>query len=293
VAKATPVVTITPSLTSMSTLDSLDIFANVSAGPGTTPASGTVTIMGGPLTKNPLVVYSSGNTASVAIPYLTLPPGTVTFTASYSGDNTYTAATGTTTVTVTMPANANFGITGTNLSSLWKGAINGNYSTVTLTPTNGFVGTVALTAAVTASPAGAQYPPTLSFAPTSSVNLQGPNQAISTLTVTTTSSTSGALAYPPRPGARWYSAGTAALACILLFCIPARRRKWHSILGSLMLLIALSSGVLACSGGGGTSTGGGGGGGGIAGTTSGVYTITIIGTSGSTTASSTITVTVQ
>jgi len=293
VAKATPAVTITPSLTSFTTLDSIQVLVNVSAGPGTTPASGTVTFKYGSFTSSPLAVYSSGNTASVAIPYLTLPPGTVTFTASYSGDSTYTAATGTTTVTVTMPANANFGIAGTNLSSLWKGAITGNSSTVTLTPANGFVGTVALTAAVTASPAGAQYPPTLSFAPNSSVNLQGPNPATATLTITTTAATSGSLASPPRPGARWYSAGTAALACVLLFLIPVRRRRWHSILGSLMLLIALVSGVLACSGGAGTNTGGGGGGGGNPGTTSGAYTITITGTAGSTIASNTITVTVQ
>ncbi|MEI9968080.1 MAG: hypothetical protein WDM87_05440 [Terracidiphilus sp.] len=57
------------------------------------------------------------------------------------------------------------------------------------------------------------------------------------------------------------------------------------------LAILIAGGVTACGGSGGT--GGGGGGGGNPGTTSGQYTITVDGTSGSTIVTNTITLTVQ
>jgi hypothetical protein len=51
------------------------------------------------------------------------------------------------------------------------------------------------------------------------------------------------------------------------------------VLGLLALLIVLSCGMASC--GGAVSGGGGGGGGGNAGTTKGIYAITVTGTSGS------------
>jgi len=291
VAKVTPVVTITSSLTNMTTMDSPQISASVSGGTGAPWASGTVTLKCGYFTSDPLYLYPGVAAVSISIPAGSLAPGTDTLTASYTGDSTYTAAAGTTTVSVTMPANANFGIAATNLY-LSKGATGGNSSTVTVTPTNGFVGTVALTATLTASPAGAQYPPTLSFGSSSPVTLLNSNPGTAKLTISTTAASSSALVFPPRPGARWYSTGTAALACILLLCIPRRRRRWQTMIGSIMLLIALAGGVLAWSGGGSSSSGGGGGAT-NPGTTSGAYTVTIVGTAGSTTASTTIVLTVQ
>ena len=59
-----------------------------------------------------------------------------------------------------------------------------------------------------------------------------------------------------------------------------------------MLLAALTASVMAC-GGGGIARGGGGGGGSIAGTTAGNYTITLTGTSGTTTKTGSLTLTVQ
>jgi subtilase family serine protease len=290
VAKATPVVTITPSLTSMTTLQPLQVFANVSGGSGTPTASGTVTFKCGSFTSDPLYVYPPGNTVSITVPAGSLAPGTVTLTASYTGDSTYTAATGIATVTVTMPANAGFGIAATNLS-IPSGAASGNYSTVTVTPANGFVGTVALTAAITASPAGAQYPPTLSFGVTSPVTITSAASGTATLTVSTTASqktTCTAANQIPR-GIPWYARGGAVVACMLLFGIAPQRRRWRTMLGMLILFVALTSGMLAC-GGGSQST---------AcnnvvtpGTTAGSYIVTVTGTSGSTTATNMISLTV-
>jgi hypothetical protein len=93
------------------------------------------------------------------------------------------------------------------------------------------------------------------------------------------------LAYPTRPNVLRYGAGGMVLACILLFGIPARRRRWRALLGMLALAAVFAGSMAACSGGGG--------GGGKPGTTAGTYTITVTGTSGATTETGTVTLTVQ
>jgi hypothetical protein len=171
------------------------------------------------------------------------------------------------------------------------GATSGNTSTITITPSGGFTGSVQLIAAITNSPSGAVELPTLSFTANPVIN-----SGTTTLTITTTApvaatstTTSSDLVNPKGPSP-WYAAGGATLACLLLFGIPARRRSWRTMLGMLVLLVALAGGgVLGC---GGTTYN-------IAqtqstpGTTAGTYTITVIGTSGTITESGTVTLTVQ
>jgi hypothetical protein len=78
----------------------------------------------------------------------------------------------------------------------------------------------------------------------------------------------------PRIGG-WAEAGSgAALALLVFFGIPARRRGWRAMLGALLLLATLGS-LAACGGGSGSSSGGGGG---NSGTTTGSYTFTVTGT---------------
>jgi N-acetylneuraminic acid mutarotase len=170
------------------------------------------------------------------------------------------------------------------------GATIANGSSVTVTPVGGFTGNVVLTAAVTSSPAGAAYIPTLSFAAPGPVSIVGSNAGTATLIINTTAPTSGVLTLPKRPGFNWYEFGDASLALFLMFGIPARRRSWRTMLGMLVLLFTFAGGMAACGGGGGS---GGGGGGTIAGTTAGSYTVTITATSGSTTATGTVALTVQ
>jgi FtsH-binding integral membrane protein len=124
------------------------------------------------------------------------------------------------------------------------------------------------------------------------VSITGTSAGTATLTITTTAATSAALALPKRNGVPWYAAGGAALAGVLFFGIPARRRSWRTMLGMLVFLAALTGGVLT-SGCGGSGGGGGGGGTGSPGTTAGTYTVTVTGTSGTTTATGTVTLTVQ
>jgi uncharacterized repeat protein (TIGR03803 family) len=160
-------------------------------------------------------------------------------------------------------------------------------STITVTPGATFTGSVVLTAAVTSSPAGAQDLPMLSFGSTSPVSITGASAGTATLTITTTAATSGALAYPRRPAVGLYTAGGTGLAFVLLIGIPARGRSRQTRLGILIFLLIFIGGFIAC------GSGGSSGGGGNPGTTPGAYTVTVTGTSGSTNAKGTVTLTVQ
>jgi hypothetical protein len=214
----------------------------------------------------------------------------VTFTPNDSTD--YTTATDSVTLVVTAPVSPSFALGGTNVT-LAPGAATENASTITVTPAGGFTGSVTLTAAITQSPAGVADAPTLSFGSTSPLTISSSNSGTATLTIATTAATANA-ERPANPAARLRGAGGAALACVLFFLLPVRRRGWRNLLGIVVLLAALAGGLTAC--GGGTAAGGGGGGsgsgGGNPGTTPGPYTITITGVSGSMSVPTTITLTV-
>ena len=74
------------------------------------------------------------------------------------------------------------------------------------------------------------------------------------------------------------------VALLLFFGVPRRRRNLPALLAGLLLCVSL--GAIGCGGGG--NSGGGGGGTGNPGTTPGIYTVTITGTSGATTGTGTI-----
>ncbi len=214
----------------------------------------------------------------------------VIFTPNDSSD--YTTAMDSVTLVVTAPVSPSFGLVGTNVS-LSPGSTTGNASTITVTPSGGFSGSVTLNAAITQSPTGANFPPTFSWTPANAaVSITGSSSGNATLTIATTAPTDGCSAEnEPQRGMRWYSGG-AALACLFLFGIPAKRRHWRAFFGLIALFFALGAGVTACGGSGNptkacapiaTS-----------GTTTGTYTITVTGTSGSATPQTgTITLTVN
>lgn len=281
--KATPTVTVSPQATSITTTQQLTVAISVGTATGYPVPSGTITLTGGTYNSGPVPL--SVGSASLTIGSGMLPPGTDTLTAVYSGDTFYNASSASTQITVTVPS---FTLSGTPVTIAAPGA--GGSSTVTVTPAGGFMGSVVLSAVITASPSGAQYLPTLSFGLTSPVNIPATNPGIAILTVATKAPTT-ASARPLHRGIPWYAAGEATLACILLFGIPAQRRHWRALLGSMLLLGSLANGVLACGGGGDsnskpTPTS-------IPGTTAGSYVVTLTGVSGPITASTQINLTVQ
>lgn len=278
--------TVVPSASSISTAQAPT--ATVAVNGSVPTATGSVTLTSGSYTSAATTL--SGGSVTINVPAGSLAVGGDTLTASYPGDSNYNAGTGNAPITVTTAVSPSFSIvrTGVNVA---RGATTNNNSTITVTPNGDSTRGVALSATISSSPTGAQYPPTLSFGTTSPVTIAGSAAGTATLTISTTAATNAALASPRRPDLPWYATGGAALACILLFGIPARRHNLRTMLGMLALLVALTGGMLACGGG---STGNGGGGGpGNTGTTVGSYTITLTGTSGSTTANGTVTLTVQ
>jgi len=164
VNKASPSVTVTPSASSITTAQALSVTVAVS---GT--ATGSVTLTSGSY-ASVSTTLSSGS-AQITIPAGSLAAGSDTLTANYSGDSNYSATIGKAPVTVSTPVNPGFTITGSAVS-VAPGATTGNTSTITVTPAGNFTGSVTLTAAIT-GPAGAQYPPTVSFGSTSPVSITG------------------------------------------------------------------------------------------------------------------------
>ena len=56
----------------------------------------------------------------------------------------------------------------------------------------------------------------------------------------------GQAAVPPAPSGRfWMAGGGIALACIFLFGMPGERRRWQSLLGSMMLFV-VAFGMTGC-----------------------------------------------
>jgi hypothetical protein len=166
--------------------------------------------------------------------------------------------------------------------TIQAGETMGNTSTITVTPANGFKGTVNLTAAVTSGPGGAQDPPTFSFGSTNSVDITGPSAGTAMLTITTTAPNNCAAAYL-MGRVPWYTGGL-VLASVLLFCVPIQQRQWRTVLGGLMLLMVAGA-FVACGNSGSSCSAGG--------TTPGNYIVTVSGTSGSTVAPGTFTLTVK
>jgi hypothetical protein len=179
----------------------------------------------------------------------------------------------------------NFNVAGTAVS-VKAGATTGNASTVSITPTGGFLGSVALKCALSSSPMSAVDLPTCSI-PASAL-VTGTSAATAMMTVSSTPATMGTLSYP----ALFRGAGETALACLVMLAIPLRRKAWRRFLGLVALAFAIS-GVVACGGGGGSHNNGG--------TTAGSYAFTVTGTASSSgsgggssmTASSTVQVTIN
>jgi hypothetical protein len=183
------------------------------------------------------------------------------------------------TVNVTV-ASPDYGLS-TNPSSitLARGATTGNTSAISVSPKNGFTGSVNLTCSIT--PTAASDPATCTVSP-SSANVTSASPVQTTLTISTTAAT----AMNDQKPVFWSTAGGGlVLACALFFWIPKKRRSW---LAMFLLLVFLGSMAgMACGGGG------GGGNNGNPGTTPGTYTVTVTGTSGSLSHNTTVTLTVQ
>jgi hypothetical protein len=308
-APGTSTVTITG--TSGSLTGSTTVSVIVTAAPSFTlsPTAGTLSVTEGASATDTIdVVGANGFSGSVTLSTTGLPAGvTASFATNPATASSVltltassTAATGAATVTI---AGTSGSLTESTTIALTVGAPPGislspAAATVTVSPgasgadaitvggTNGFTGSVTLSASIASSPQGAQDPPTLSFGSTSPVTVTAGGTAQATLAIDTTAATSGALSYPPRGSSPFALAGGAALACLLMFALPKKRRRWPATLAMLALLATVGA-MAGCGGGGGGSNNGN------PGTTPGNYTVTVTATSGSTTQTTTVTIAVE
>lgn len=253
--------------TSANTGQTLSVTATVT-GSGGTP-TGKVTFSSGSYTSAAQVL--SGGTVTFDIPAYTLAggtstPATDTITASYSGDAIYAPTSGSNTVSVT---STTYTMTVATTSVTHGSAAT---PTVSLIGYGGYTGTVTIVCSVSASPAGAVNPPTCSGGTATPGTTGAPGTV--NLNIMTTAA---ALAHTGTLSAEktdWTgAAGGLALALLLFFGVPARSRKWRSMLGALLLFVAIGY-LSGCNSGGSSSSGGGG----STGTTAGNYTITVSGT---------------
>ena len=203
--------------------------------------------------------------------------GSNTVVATYGGDANYASSSASAIVTVTNPG---ITIAATNVAISSASPGNSGTSTITLTSTGGYAGTVGVQATGTVN-VDAAFP----NGTTGMVALSSGGTGTTTLTITTTSA-SGNIQKSPGSrlaGRRIAAAGGTAAGCILLLLIPGIRRKRWPV--ALIMLVFLSVGAgLGCGGG----TGGG--------APTGNYTVTVTATDSSNaniTASTTFTLTIQ
>jgi hypothetical protein len=273
----------------------------ISTGSGTLVAgspytlTATVTPAGGAGMPTGEVIFTLGsetqavalNAAGVATISGTAPaePGSLEISATYEGSAGFAAsASSALNETIASAVPPAFALAANSLS-IAPGATAGNTSTITIIASGGFTGAVDLSAQIASAPAGVTDLPTLSFGETAPVRVNA-TTANATLTISTTAG-QAAMADAAGGGLPWYAPGGTALACVLLFGIP-RRRYWRALLAAVLLLFALAGGMVACGGSivatNAASSNG---------TTPGVYVITVTGNSGATTATTSVTVTIE
>jgi hypothetical protein len=243
----TAAVSVTPSMLTVGTAQTLSVAAVV-AGAASAP-TGAVKLSGGGYTSASQSL--TGGAFTFAVPAGILTVGTDTLTVTYSGDSTYNASTGTAAVTV---VHSTFSLAANpNALTLTAGASSGNTTTIGVTPVAGYVGTVTLSATVTAAPSGAVSTPTVSFNP-GSIAFTGATNT--TQTATATVATTVASVVRGGQGFAWFkAAGGTALAALLFLFAPVGSRRGRRMLSALLMVTAAGFTIAGCGGGGG---GGGG-----------------------------------
>jgi subtilase family serine protease len=235
---------------------------------------------------------TSGTTVTVqfTLNTTTLSSGGHTVSVVYLGDNNYAASKGTLSVDIVSSSGKDFALTPCTATAAANPGASAGGITLTVTPANGFTGTVNLTAYLTAfTPANANETSTTTdasyaFSPTSvSITSSSAGTTSFVLSGYQSSSTGNPLiasnnAHPTLRSAPWYITGSGvSLACVMLFMVP-RRRRWGALLALVISVAAIS--VSGCgSSSSSTNTGGGG----TTPTTTeaepGVYTVNVTATS--------------
>jgi hypothetical protein len=268
-ASATTTVTITPSA---GFTGNVSIACAVSGGSGTAPACA--------VTQPAAITGSQSVSANIAInTQASTGPGS--YSMNVTGKSGTMSASTTVDITVeppvTGPGTGQFALSGSAINIASAGAT--GTSTITITPSGGFTGPVALACAIATSPSNPVDPPACSVSQPPAVT--GTQAVTATLTLSTSPPPSVAL-----HRSLFGLGGGSALAALFLLFVP-RRRTWRALL-VVFLLGAFLVGASGCAVSKGDVAGEA-----QSGTTPGEYTVTVTGTSGSVQATTTLDVTIQ
>jgi subtilase family serine protease len=279
-------ITATPSATKTSVQAAVQLAVTVSAPTGQTAPTGTVAVIapGDYEVGAGTLTAGSSNTSTVTLSLNSegLIQGTNVLSVEYLGSKA--DAPSVTTVTIgdgVTPTPSVTLVAGPSITISTAGGT--GTSTIAVTPQAGFTGAVTLSCAVT--PSNETDPPTCSIS--SPPAITGNAAAMATLTVNTTA----ASASLTKPRFGWVPlGGGVAMATLLFFLVPVKRRRLGTLLGAVALMAFLGF-AAGCGGGGGTAittppANGG--------TSTGAYTVTVTGTAtGVTIAPVTVSVTVN
>jgi trimeric autotransporter adhesin len=231
-------------------------------------------------------------TGSPVTTTLTLNTQPATSPGSYAVTVTGASAGGlsaTTSFTVNVPANVPAAPPGFTLSSTGITVASPGpsvTSTITISPSGGFTGSVALSCAVTGGPTGGADAPTCSV--TAPPAITGSAAVTATLTISTTAASAATHSAARTQYPRDAAAGGAfiAMASLLFFGFPIWRRRMITQL-SLLPIATLMSAAIGCGGTRAAAPAAN------PGTTPGAYTVTVTGSSGAIKATTAVTVTVN
>jgi len=209
---------------------------------------------------------SVSGTLSVGTTATTTPGAyAVTVTGTDAATGNITASTSVAVTVSASPPTPAIALSNGGNITIAPGASSGNTSTITVTPSGGFTGTVSLSCAVTTSVANVNDAPTCSIP--SSVSVPGASAVSATLTVNTVPATSAKLHIPF--GAFSGYAGGSVLAFAIFLGVPRRRRRWSHLAGLLSFVVF--GAVLGCGSSGTTGTAKTG----NPGTSAGTYVVTV------------------
>ena len=240
-----------------------------------------------------LVTLNSNGSASYTLNTSSISSGGHTISAVYSGNSTFAGSKGALVIDVVSSSKPDFSLTPCQATTSARSGSTATGVTLTLAPSNGFTGTVNLTATAD-TPFASQF--AFSVNP---VNITGATGFTTVLTISafqssarTTNTLNVAERRHPSQHIPGYAAGSGAtLACALLFVAP-RRRRWGALLA-----VVVSVSAFAASGCGSASSSGG-----SSSTTTppvvtnatpGTYNVTITAVAGTLVHSTVVTLTVQ
>jgi hypothetical protein len=275
---------------------SITLTINVSNGTasGGAPAGTVQILVDNKVVSDPasMVTLNSNGSATYTLNTSSISSGGHTISAVYSGNSTFAGSKGALVIDVVSNSKPDFSLTPCQATTSARSGSTATGVTLTLTPSNGFTGTVNLTATAD-TPFASQF--AFSVNPVNITTTSGVTTVFTISAFQSSARTTNALNVAERKNTSqhipWYAAGSGAtLACALLFTVP-RRRRW----GALLAVVVSVSAFTASGCGSGSSSSG------SSSTTTpvvtnatpGTYNVTVTAVAGTLVHSTVVTLTVQ